>query len=224
MQRIVDRAIVLGRVNYGEADRIVTVLSEKSGKLTLLAKGVRKQKSKLAGGLEVFNINEITYIPGKKEIATLVSSKQLEGHNNIVKDFDTSQDVFTALKWLHDHLEQGTGDEFFDLLAGFLYLADHAGALASIWFYMRAFELSGHGLNPFHDEHGKKLEAAESYIFDYDNSVFSPGDKGEFTQDDIKLLRLAAGLKPDDFARISITQNQALRLRQLINRQLQLNF
>jgi len=39
----------LSRTDYGEADRILTVLTPDYGKLRLLAKGVRKVKSKLGG-------------------------------------------------------------------------------------------------------------------------------------------------------------------------------
>ncbi len=45
---------MLSRINYGEADRILTVLSKEFGKVALLAKGIRKIKSKKRGHLEIF--------------------------------------------------------------------------------------------------------------------------------------------------------------------------
>ena len=39
---------VLRRTNYGEADRILNIITP-SGKISAIAKGVRKEKSKLAG-------------------------------------------------------------------------------------------------------------------------------------------------------------------------------
>lgn len=47
------RAIVLRRTNYGETDRILNLLTPE-GKKSVLAKGVRREKSKLAGGIELF--------------------------------------------------------------------------------------------------------------------------------------------------------------------------
>ena len=47
MKQVVTKAIVLARTNYGEADRIVSVLTADKGKVRLLAKGVRKIKSKM---------------------------------------------------------------------------------------------------------------------------------------------------------------------------------
>ncbi|MDP3918264.1 MAG: DNA repair protein RecO [Candidatus Woesebacteria bacterium] len=47
--------IILSRKNYSEADRILIVLSKHFGKLSLLAKGIRKIKSKKRGHLEIFS-------------------------------------------------------------------------------------------------------------------------------------------------------------------------
>ena len=47
-------AIVLKRRDFGEADRLLTVFTPEHGKLVLLAKGVRKTKSRKAGHVELF--------------------------------------------------------------------------------------------------------------------------------------------------------------------------
>lgn len=47
--------IILARKNYSEADRILIVFSKNYGKLSLLAKGIRKLKSKKRGHLEIFS-------------------------------------------------------------------------------------------------------------------------------------------------------------------------
>ena len=57
MKQLVTEVIILARTDYGEADRILTVLSPEYGKLRLLAKGVRRVKSKLAGGIELFSVS-----------------------------------------------------------------------------------------------------------------------------------------------------------------------
>jgi len=48
--------IVLGRKNYGEADRILSVYSKDHGRIALIAKGIRRPKSKKRGHLEVFSL------------------------------------------------------------------------------------------------------------------------------------------------------------------------
>lgn len=49
------KGIVLARKNFSEADRIIAVYSKDYGKLTFIAKGVRKLKSRKRGSLEVFS-------------------------------------------------------------------------------------------------------------------------------------------------------------------------
>jgi len=58
-------AIILKRVNLGEADRLVTVFSQHRGKLTLLAKGIRRLTSRKKGHLELFNRVKLQIANGK---------------------------------------------------------------------------------------------------------------------------------------------------------------
>jgi recombinational DNA repair protein (RecF pathway) len=47
--------IILKRVNFGETDRVLTVLTERFGKISVIAKGVRRITSRRAGNVEVLN-------------------------------------------------------------------------------------------------------------------------------------------------------------------------
>jgi DNA repair protein RecO (recombination protein O) len=48
------QAIVLSHIEYGEADRIIKLFTAEKGKITAIAKGVRKVRSRKAGHLEPF--------------------------------------------------------------------------------------------------------------------------------------------------------------------------
>lgn len=48
-------AIILKRFNFGEGDKIVTVFSQQQGKISVVAKGVRRIKSRRAPHLEPLN-------------------------------------------------------------------------------------------------------------------------------------------------------------------------
>lgn len=61
------RAIVLRRTNYGESDRILNLLTPE-GKVAVLAKGVRKEKSRLAGGIELFSISDVVIHQGRSNL------------------------------------------------------------------------------------------------------------------------------------------------------------
>lgn len=58
-------AIVIGRFDLGEADRIVTLFTRERGKLRASARGVRRIKSRLAGHVELFSQAEIWLHDGK---------------------------------------------------------------------------------------------------------------------------------------------------------------
>lgn len=47
--------IILRRANIGEADRLITIFSKHSGKMTVVAKGVRRITSRRSAHLELFN-------------------------------------------------------------------------------------------------------------------------------------------------------------------------
>ena len=57
-------AIVLGRKNYGEADRIVSVYSKGYGRIALIAKGIRRPKSRKRGHLEIFSLLRFQAVSG----------------------------------------------------------------------------------------------------------------------------------------------------------------
>lgn len=53
-RRYVTEAIVLSRFDYGEADRILTLITPGGGKIKAIAKGIRKQTSRIGGSVEPF--------------------------------------------------------------------------------------------------------------------------------------------------------------------------
>ena len=65
MHSLKTRGVVIKRSNYGEADRILTIFSDRFGKVKVMARGVRKISSKLAGNLEPYNIVDLLLHQGK---------------------------------------------------------------------------------------------------------------------------------------------------------------
>lgn len=57
--------IVLKRMDFGEADRIITLYSKDQGKIRLISKGVRKMTSRKGGNIELFNHISIFAVEGK---------------------------------------------------------------------------------------------------------------------------------------------------------------
>ena len=57
-----DQGIVLGSFKLGEADKILTILTQGSGKVRAVAKGIRRTKSRFGARLEPFtHVNLMLY-------------------------------------------------------------------------------------------------------------------------------------------------------------------
>lgn len=74
------QAIVLKRVNTGEADRVVTLLTPDEGKLVCIAKGVRKMSSSRRAYLEPGNLVQ-AYCIQTKSLPLLTQAKLLDDHS-----------------------------------------------------------------------------------------------------------------------------------------------
>ena len=72
--------VVLSRRNFGEADRILTIFTRDHGKLTALAKGVRRPKSRKGGHVEIGNWCKLFIARGKNiDLLTEVETKKAFG-------------------------------------------------------------------------------------------------------------------------------------------------
>lgn len=60
-----DEGIVLARRNYGEADRILSVFTMSHGRISFIAKGVRRPQSRKRGHIEIFSHIKLQAVRGK---------------------------------------------------------------------------------------------------------------------------------------------------------------
>ena len=193
MKKIVTSAIVLSRINFGEADKIVTFITPSSGKLSCIARGARKIKSKLAGGIELFSVNIISYIEGKGDIKTLVSSKMETSYHAIIADYHRTEVAYKVLQAVNKVTHEDCGPEFYELLSQTLNgLADNHSPIELVWewFMMRLVDCMGH--RPLLDttNNGEKLLPNAHYDFDYATMSFVASEQGSYARNDIKFLRL----------------------------------
>src|SRR4051812_33371623 len=73
-RRYVTEAIVLSRFDYGEADRILTLITPGAGKIKAIAKGIRRQNSRIGGSVEPFAELQLVLAHGRTfDVITQVS-------------------------------------------------------------------------------------------------------------------------------------------------------
>lgn len=198
MNSIVTTGVVLARTNYGEADRIITVITPDQGKLRLMVKGARRIRSKLAGGIELFSISEMTFIQGRGEINTLTSSRLQKHFGRIISDIDRTMFGYELLKLFNRVTEDMPESDYYELLATALEaLDDPTVPLENIrlWTRVQLLKLGGHAVNLKTDNTGQKLTPEMVYNFSFDDMVFVQAPRGNYGPSHIKILRLAHGLE-----------------------------
>jgi DNA repair protein RecO (recombination protein O) len=198
------QAIVLRRTNYGEADRILQLLTP-DGKVSVMAKGVRREKSRLAGGIELFAVSDVVLGEGKGDLGILTSARLVHFYNHILEDYDRMQFGYVAIKLITKASEMLDEPDWYEILAEtYQGLDAHSIALELVqtWFYLRYSALLGHELSLTTDVNGEKLLADQAYRYDVGEQGLREVVGGEITSDHIKLMRLIASKSLKTLAQI----------------------
>lgn len=191
------KAIVVRRTNYNEADRILKLLTPE-GQMSAIARGVRREKSKLAGGIELFGVSDITLQKGKGNLDILTSARLEHFYNHILADYDRLQFGYEAINLVTKASDQIDDSGWFDILLDVYKGLDVINVplqLVQVWFYLRYAEMSGYGLSLERDVTGAKLVADRNYMYDVSERGLRPSEQGDITADHIKFMRLVA-IKP----------------------------
>jgi DNA repair protein RecO (recombination protein O) len=99
--RIVTEALLVRRVEYGESDLVLTLLTQKVGKVSALARGARKSTRRFAGALEPMHtlLVELDERPSA-ELLTLVSATLKQPRAKILSNLPAMEAAGKALSWV----------------------------------------------------------------------------------------------------------------------------
>jgi DNA repair protein RecO (recombination protein O) len=79
-------AVVLRSMRYGEADRILQLYTPNRGRVSAIAKGVRRTRSRFGGRLEPFFRLRIELHEGRGELLTVTGAQTVDGHARLRGD------------------------------------------------------------------------------------------------------------------------------------------
>ncbi|MEK7625781.1 MAG: DNA repair protein RecO [Patescibacteria group bacterium] len=199
MKYLEDQVLILSRINYGENDRILTALGPKLGKIKVMAKGIRKSTSKLAGNVELLSLAKLNLVQSREGgMVRLTGAKTVEHYPEIVKDADGMMMVYEWLKTVDKISPDGEGQEYFELLHTSLNALNEQKISAEnihIWLYIQLINASGYTLN-------------------WDNlpdlrGAFSAPDLSESPKTDISSLSVPTGTPQSDNIGFESTQNNS---------------
>jgi DNA repair protein RecO (recombination protein O) len=195
MKQISTEGIILKRINFSEADRILTVLTSDYGQVSMLAKGVRKSKSKLAGGLEIFSVSDINYIDGKSELKTIVSTRLKNHYKNIVSSVERTMAAYDFMKLIESFSKHTDTSEYYRLLINGLESLNNIALnieISELWFYINILNINGSGINLEKPMDKKNFSEEDNYGFSIEDMSFFISEAGEYTPNHIKFIKLVS--------------------------------
>jgi DNA repair protein RecO (recombination protein O) len=205
------RGIVIGRTNFGEADRIIRLITPDRGKLSAVAKGVRKIKSRSAGHLEPFADTSLMLATGKN--LDVITSARLQWYpHELAANYDRLTFAFTIATALDRLTEPGHPQPgLYETTRDALRVANDSGPtpLLELWFKLRLAIALG-----YHPELGGcvicgRHDPDTTYQFDVRHggivcATDAPPDTPAITIPAIKLWRLIGS---HTFQAVSALQN-----------------
>jgi DNA repair protein RecO (recombination protein O) len=124
--------IVLRSIRYGEADRILHLYTPGRGRVSAIAKGVRKTKSRFGGRLEPFFRLDLILHEGRSDLMTVTGAETVAAHPRLREDaraLDGAARACEAVARVFDDGDPHAG--VFHLLANQLALLDSDPARAT---------------------------------------------------------------------------------------------
>ena len=231
MPSYVDEGIVLRRVDFSEADRVLTVLTRDHGKVGVLARGVRRSGSRLAPHTDLFARSRMQLARGRGELDVLA---QAQSAGSVRRLDDPRRAACAALvAELADRVLEGghpLEDGIYDLVAD--ALEDCADAARDpratvAWFAQRMIDRLGYAPE-LRDcaSCGRRLDE-RPHVFSAAGggllcSVCEPSDPGAVTCDvaAIKVLRVIAAGDAGLYARLRLDPEVLVALEAVVEREL----
>jgi DNA repair protein RecO (recombination protein O) len=104
-------------VDYGEADRVITLLTREHGRISTIARAARKSKRRFAGALEGFAILSVDLSLGRGALARLESARVTKIFPRLLGDLSALEGAGALLRLARDLLpERMPEPDVFDTL------------------------------------------------------------------------------------------------------------
>jgi len=140
--------IVIGGSKFGEADRIIRILTRERGRVSAMAKGVRRGKSKFSGCLEPMMVNAFLFAEGRN-MDTVCQVENIRSYSRIRSSYDLLCSAGSLLEAAGQLTEEGLPDLItYELLLGALDALDAGSSPAIVELIFKTGLLKEHGIFP----------------------------------------------------------------------------
>ncbi|MGA8726148.1 MAG: DNA repair protein RecO [Acidimicrobiales bacterium] len=145
MSQFRDRGVVLRTIRLGEADRIVTLLTEQHGKVRAVAKGVRRTTSKFGSRLEPLTHVALLGWQGRGDLDTVNQVEIIDTNRVVREDLDRMATAMTMLEVVDQVAqERHANPRLYEMLVGALAaLAIRDSPMVAPAFFLKVLVLEG---------------------------------------------------------------------------------
>jgi DNA repair protein RecO (recombination protein O) len=223
------KAIILNRMPFREADEKVVLYTEDYGKIDLVAKGAKKNKSKLAGHIEPLNFVNLMVIKGR-QYDYLGSAINSDAFVNIKNDLNKIAIAGRSIKFFNEMVKVGEKDKNL-----FIFLMDFLSSLNTqivnnIGLTYEVFVLKLLCILGYQPELGYCQNCRKKIENDVAFFIFNKGglvcenclteaysDKIQLSFDSIKVLRIILDKNFKDIFEIIINQKNNKEIKEFIS-------
>jgi DNA repair protein RecO (recombination protein O) len=147
VERFVEEALVLSSVDYGEADRIVTLFTRGRGRMSVFAAGARKSKRRFAGALEAGTHLKVQVVETRGDTHRLDGADILSSFHRVRDDLERIARALYCLELCRELIrDQQPSPELFTGLLAYLGALDRkeAGPTSLLKFELEALDGAGY--------------------------------------------------------------------------------
>jgi DNA repair protein RecO (recombination protein O) len=141
------RALLLRSVDYGDTDRVVTLLTERFGRVSGMARGARRSQKRFGGALSPLCVLSVDLKPGRGELWTLAGARIERPCLRLLSDLPRMNAAFAAIELLRTLTPEHEPDAaLFELGCALLDRLEHgpeSGDALFACFALRLLALSG---------------------------------------------------------------------------------
>lgn len=223
------QAIVLGHIEYGEADRILKLFTFEQGKITAIAKGVRKIRSRKAGHLEPFTRVSLLLAKGRS-LDIVTQAETIDPYMGLRADLQRVAFASYVVEVLDRFTyEEGQNVSMFHLLAETLSRLEKQDNLATVvhHYEMRLLDLLGFRPQLFECiDCGREIRAEDQFFSPLAGGVACPrcgagrSEAWGIRQDVLRYLRHLQRSKWSQVRAIEIPEGIETGLADLVERYL----
>lgn len=211
------KGIILKRSNFGEADRLLVIFTSQKGKIRVIAKGARRQNSRLGGHLELFCLSNLVIAEGRN-LDIITEAEIIDSYINIRNNLKTANALY-YLAEIVDKLtfEQETHDDIFELLKDtIIRINENKMSLSLPYFEINFLKTIG-----YEPELGKclkclKIVEPKDNSFDLEEGGLVCGSCGSYAEkisdEAIKILRLFLSEEIKILDRLNLDNNLIIEI------------